>query len=146
MIDCQSSHSRKQTVFAIVIALSLPSSTSATDMTANNSSLAGKIQCNLSNYAWPSSDDQTPTPTGTGTIELVADGKGYYTSGTMTEHVADDTQTGGEDLCRFTLVSGSYTVASDGRGTASTVWKLASGGDSHCANLDPGRRFPRDSA
>jgi hypothetical protein len=74
---------------------------------------------------------------------LVADGKGHYTSGSTTEHAADDTHTGGEDLCRFTLVSGSYTVATDGRGTASTVWKLASGGDSHCANFVPGRQFAK---
>jgi hypothetical protein len=90
--------------------------------------------------------EQTPTPTGTGTTELVADGKGYYTSGTMTEQVADDTHTGGENLRRFTLVSGLCTVATDGRGTASTVWKLASGGDSHCANFPLEASFPRASA
>jgi hypothetical protein len=72
-----------------------------------------------------------------------ADGKGHYTSGSATERVADDAHIGGEDLCRFTLVSGSYTVATDGRGTASTVWKLASGGDSHCANFVPGRQFAK---
>lgn len=63
------------------MALSLLGTTCATDLTPNNSVLAGTIQCNLSNYAWPSTDEQTPTPTRTGTIELVADEKGSLLQG-----------------------------------------------------------------
>jgi hypothetical protein len=77
MIDCQNSHSRTRTLFAILMALSFPGTTCASELPPNNSVLAGTIQCHLSNYAWPSPAEQTPTPTGTGIIELVADGKGH---------------------------------------------------------------------
>jgi len=53
MINWREPHSRKQTAFAILIALSLPGLTCAPDVAPDNSSLAGTIQSSLGNYAWP---------------------------------------------------------------------------------------------
>ena len=50
--------------------------------------------------------NDAPLGTGTGTLEIVADGHGKYTSGQMTEQLADDTHALGTNVCTFDLVRG----------------------------------------
>jgi hypothetical protein len=92
--------------------------------TYDNTSVSGTITCS-------SSVELGPTALATGTINVVADGKGNLTSGNARYH-------GGPGApgtsCNYALSSGTYTVQSDGSGQATTNWSLISQSSStNCA-------------
>lgn len=92
----------------------------------------GRIRCGVNDYGWPLSPETAPLGTGTGTLEIVSDGHGNYTSGQMTEQLADDTHAFGTNVCTFDLITGTYAQNADGSTTNTMVWKLRSGSDAHC--------------
>ncbi len=112
----------------IVCALALV----AMPVEAGENSFRGHFRCGLNNYTWPLSPDSPPTPGGTGVIEIDSDGNGKFTAGTMTQHLADDTHFGGENVCTFRLASGEYHMSSVNAGTSSIAWTLQQGSDNHC--------------
>jgi hypothetical protein len=61
------------------------------------------------------------TPTATGDIHLVADGKGRFTSGTWAHRI--DTANL-HITCKLDLASGNYTIEHSGIGFEQTTWKL----------------------
>jgi hypothetical protein len=94
--------------------------------------LAGHYRCGFTDYMWPSGPEDSPTATGSGTIEFEADSNGKFTSGTLSELVADDTRTFGQRACTFQLVSGESRMSSSAGGSSIITWKLNPGGDTHC--------------
>ena len=94
--------------------------------------LAGHYRCGFTDYMWPSGPEDSPTATGSGTIEFESDMNGRLTSGTLSERVADDTRTFGQRACTFALVSGESRLSSLSGGTSTITWKLNPGGDTHC--------------
>jgi hypothetical protein len=106
---------------------------SAAEARANPpAAISGPMRCGINDYGWPSSADSAPIVAGGGTLEIMSDGHGNYTSGQMTEHLPDDTRMAGTNVCTFDLESGTYVQLPD-RSTANTMgWKLRSGSDSHC--------------
>jgi hypothetical protein len=106
-------------ILGLVLDLFIPPTAYAYD----NTSLSGAITCS-------SSVKSGPTAMATGTINVVADGKGNLTSGTASYH-------GGPAAsaisCNYTLSSGTYTVQSNGSGQATTNWSLIPGSSPNCA-------------
>jgi len=98
----------------------------------NSPPAGGPVRCSVNGYMWPATLDSKPTPTETGTIEMISDGHGKFTSGQMTQHLADDTHMSGSDNCIFELASGTYEARADGAVTNTIVWKLRPGSDPHC--------------
>jgi hypothetical protein len=95
----------------------------------------GAMRCGINDYGWPLSSDTAPLGTGTGTLEIVSDGQGNYTSGQMTEQLADDTHSFGTNTCTFDLVRGRYEKKADGTTENIMTWKLRSGSDPHCGAI-----------
>lgn len=87
----------------------------------SKSSVTGTITCN-------SGVQLGPSASAVGTINVVADGNGNLTSGTASYSANSGI------ACYYTLISGTYTVQSNGTGQATTNWSLASHGSSpNCA-------------
>jgi hypothetical protein len=99
-----------------------------------------RMRCGVNDYGWPLSSDTAPLGTGTGTLEIVADGHGNYTSGQMTEQLADDTHALGTNVCTFDLVRGTYEKKADGTIANTMIWKLRSGSDPHCGAMVTGAK------
>jgi hypothetical protein len=95
-------------------------------------SMQGHFRCGITDYMWPTSPEDAPTATGTATMEFESDGNGKFTTGSFSEHLADDTRTFGEKVCSFQLVSGEYHMNSPSAGTSTLAWRLQAGSDSHC--------------
>ena len=76
---------------------------------------SGLMRCGINGYMWPLSVDSAPIAADTGTMEIVSDGRGNYTSGQMTEHLGDDTHIAGTDVCTFDLVNGTLSSNADGQ-------------------------------
>jgi hypothetical protein len=74
--------------------------------------MQGHFRCGITDYMWPTSPENVPTATGSATKVFEADGNGKFTTGALSEHLADDTRTFGEKVCSFQLVSGEYHMAS----------------------------------
>jgi serine-type D-Ala-D-Ala carboxypeptidase/endopeptidase len=84
-------------------------------------SIKGAYRCRLTAFTLPATAEGAFTPTGTGDIHVVADGKGRFTSGTWVHRI--DTANL-HMTCKLDLASGSYTVEHNGTGVESTKWKL----------------------
>jgi hypothetical protein len=92
--------------------------------TYDNTSVNGTITCNSSVQAGP-------TALATGTINVVADGKGNLTSGNASYRGGPGAS---KMACNYALSRGTYTVQSDGSGQATTNWSLISQNSSpNCA-------------
>jgi len=63
--------------------------------------MQGHFRCGFTDYMWPSSPEDAPTAAGNGTMEFESDGNGRFISGTISEHLADDTRTFGQKTCEF---------------------------------------------
>jgi len=94
--------------------------------------MEGHFRCGITDYGWPSSLEEAPTATGSAVMEFDSDGKGRFTTGSLSEHLADDTRTFGEKVCAFQLVKGEYHMNSANAGTSNLAWRLKVGSDSHC--------------
>jgi hypothetical protein len=110
--------------WVVPIAHALEGTPSNPTSTYDNTSVNGTISCNSSLLSGP-------TSLATGTINVVADGKGNLTSGNASYR-------GGPAVssmsCNYALSSGIYTVQSDGTGRAITRWTLiAQGSSPNCA-------------
>jgi hypothetical protein len=65
-----------------------------------------------------------------GSITLVADGQGSFTSGNAAYSFVENNVNA---VCNWTLTVGAYLVNADGSGTATTSWSLAPGSTpGHC--------------
>jgi D-alanyl-D-alanine-carboxypeptidase/D-alanyl-D-alanine-endopeptidase len=93
-----------------------------------NSSIEGAYHCALSAFPLPTTITNPFTVAATGDIRLVADGKGNFSDGSWDHHIAAP---GLDMTCKLKMVSGSYSVGSDGTGTQQTSWKLIVEGSSH---------------
>jgi hypothetical protein len=78
---------------------------------------------------WPSSLEDAPTATGNAVMEFDFDGNGRFTTGSLSEHSADDRQTFGDKVCAFQLVNGEYHMNSASAGTSKLAWRLQVGSD-----------------
>ena len=117
-------------VLAIIILVLAPCSLEKTCEAAQV--LAGHYRCGFTDYMWPSGPEDSPNATGSGSIEFEADGSSKFTSGTLSESVADDTRTFGQRACTFQLVSGQSSASASSGGTSIISRKLNPGGDTHC--------------
>jgi hypothetical protein len=123
---------RRLLAFAFIAPSLMAATLLSAENAANLPTVVGPIRCGISGYMWPLSPDAAPIATDVGTLEIVSDGHGNYTSGQMTEHLADDTHLAGSDVCIFELQSGAYIQQSDGTTLNTTNWKLRLGSDPHC--------------
>jgi hypothetical protein len=69
----------------------------------------------ITDYMWPSALEEAPTATGSAVMDFDSDGNGRFTTGSLTEHLADDTRTLGEKVCAFQLINGEYHMKSERR-------------------------------
>ena len=100
---------------------------------ANPASLAlrGQIDCSLTGTKFPTAVGDPLAVTFTGSMRLIADGNGTFTSGHMTTHGAGDLPAVRNSRpCDFDLTSGTYTLAADGTGQSVTSWAYWEGGGS----------------
>ncbi len=99
------------------------------------SAVGGSMRCGLNGYGWPLSTNDAPIAADAGTMEIVSDGNGKFTSGQMTRHVGDDTRMAGTNVCIFDLENGTYVQHSDGTTANTLSWKLRPGSDPHCGAI-----------
>jgi serine-type D-Ala-D-Ala carboxypeptidase/endopeptidase len=88
-----------------------------------NSSIQGPYHCTLTAFALPSAIQQPFRPAASGDIHIVA-GDGRLSAGTWVHHIQDP-QAHIDLICKLNLVSGNYSIRSDGTGTEQSSWKLA---------------------
>jgi hypothetical protein len=86
-----------------------------------NSSIEGAYHCTMSAFALPAAIKNPFTVAATGDIHLVADGKGNFSDGSWVHHIVAP---GLDMTCKLKMVSGSYSVGSDGNGAQQTSWRL----------------------
>jgi serine-type D-Ala-D-Ala carboxypeptidase/endopeptidase len=89
-----------------------------------DSSIQGPYHCTLTAFALPSGNQDPFRPAATGDIHVLADGKGQLSSGTWVHHI-HDAQAHLDLTCKLNLVSGSYSLGTNGTGTERSSWKLA---------------------
>ena len=87
--------------------------------TFSNSSIAGAYHCALTAFTLPANTKDPFKPTATGDIHIVADGNGKFTEGTWSHHIDAYKLT-----CNLQMVSGDYSVTSNGTGKEHFSWKL----------------------
>ncbi|MGO9454358.1 MAG: serine hydrolase domain-containing protein [Candidatus Binataceae bacterium] len=86
-----------------------------------DSSIEGPYHCTLTAFPLPATIKEPFKTAATGDIHFVADGKGKSSEGTWVHHIHAPKL----DLtCKLKMVSGSYSVTSNGTGTAHSSWKL----------------------
>ncbi len=84
----------------------------------------GTYHCRVNAFALPASSKDPYSPTGTGEMQLIADGTGTFTRGTWQHHI----RAPGLKLdCDLKLKSGTYSVRPDGTGSDETRWELQPG-------------------
>ena len=98
--------------------------------------LAGTYDCQITAFAWPQRRDDPLMPNSQGTSEVVADGAGNLTEGSMSLHSIRNANEG--IPCRYSLRNGSYTVSPDGSGRTDGQWKFREGGGSDWKCFDRG--------
>jgi hypothetical protein len=121
-------HTPRWTTMLLAVALFIPAEGRANPPAV----ISGPMRCSINGYMWPLSIDTPPIAADIGTMEIVSDGQGNYSSGQMTEHSGDDTRMGGTNVCTFDLESGTYVQQPDGTTINTTTWKLRPGSDAHC--------------
>jgi serine-type D-Ala-D-Ala carboxypeptidase/endopeptidase len=87
----------------------------------DDSSIIGKYHCALTAFTLPSTVKDPFSQTASGDLHIVADGKGKLTSGTWVHSIKEPT---GMMVCKLQMVSGNYSVGSNGVGTERSSWKL----------------------
>jgi hypothetical protein len=124
-------HAPRWTTMLLAMALLLPAS-----VLANPSAvISGPMRCGINGYGWPLSAEDAPIAADAGTMEIVSDGNGKFTSGQMTRHVGDDTRMAGTNVCTFDLEGGTYVQQPDGTTANTLSWKLRAGSDPHCGAI-----------
>ena len=88
-----------------------------------NSSIKGPYHCTLTAFVLPSAIQQPFRPAASGDIHVVAD-DGKLSTGTWVHHIQDP-QAHLDLICKLNLVSGNYSIRSNGTGTEQSSWKLA---------------------
>jgi serine-type D-Ala-D-Ala carboxypeptidase/endopeptidase len=89
--------------------------------TFDNSSIMGSYHCALTAFTLPSTVKDPFSATASGDMHIVADGKGNLTSGTWVHSIKEPN---GMMVCKLQMVSGSYSIESNGVGTNRSSWKL----------------------
>jgi serine-type D-Ala-D-Ala carboxypeptidase/endopeptidase len=90
--------------------------------TFSNSSIMGNYHCALTAFSLPPTVKDSFSPTASGDLHIVADGKGNLTSGTWVHSIKEPN---GVMVCKLNMVSGSYAIGTNGVGTERSSWKLA---------------------
>jgi hypothetical protein len=109
---------------AMILGLVLDLWIAPTAYAYDNTSLSGTITCTTGVLAGS-------IATASGTINVVADGKGHLTSGNASYRRGPSTSA---ISCNYALSSGTYAVQSNGSGQATTNWSLISRSSSpNCA-------------
>ena len=121
-------------MFALM--LSMPSIVSADHEQYNASSLAGTYQCQITAFQWPHSREDPLVPNSRGTSEVVADGEGQLSEGSMSLHSIREENEG--IPCKYGLRNGTYTINPDGSGRTDGEWKFMEGGGSGWKCFDRG--------
>jgi hypothetical protein len=99
-------------------------------------SLVGSYDCQVTALAWPQRRDDPLMPNSQGTSEVVADGGGKLTEGSMSLHSVLEPNEG--IPCQYSLRNGSYTISPDGSGRTDGQWKFMEGGGSGWKCFDRG--------
>lgn len=126
----------KKTWLCFVVLLSLPLAAGADGEKYSASSLAGTYDCQITAFAWPQKREDPLMPNSQGTSQVVADGAGHLTEGSMSLH---SFRNAGEGIpCRYGLRNGTYTITADGSGQTGGQWKFMEGGGSGWKCFDRG--------
>ncbi len=92
-----------------------------TPPTFSDSSIMGNYHCALTAFPLPPTVKDSFSPGASGDMRLVADGKGNLTSGTWTHIIKEPN---GMMVCKLQMVSGAYSIGTNGVGTERASWKL----------------------
>lgn len=87
----------------------------------DDSSVSGRYHCRANAFLLPAKENDSFALGSTGDIYATADGKGRLTQGTWEHRIVAP---GLNITCKMKLISGTYTVKSDGTGTQNTTWEL----------------------
>ena len=98
----------------LALLLSLPSIVGADAVKHGDSSLAGTYQCQITAFQWPHSREDPLMQNSQGTSEVVADGAGKLSEGSMSLHSVREENEG--IPCKYCLRNGTYTINPDGSG------------------------------
>jgi hypothetical protein len=120
----------------LAILLALPSLVGADREEYSASSLAGTYQCQITAFQWPHSRGDPLMQNSHGTSEVVADGSGQLSEGSMSLHSVREENEG--IPCKYGLRNGSYTINPDGSGRTDGEWKFMEGGGSGWKCFDRG--------
>jgi len=120
----------------LTILLSIPSIVGADRETYSDSSLAGTYECQITAFAWPHSREEPLMQNSKGTSEVVADGAGKLSEGSMSLHSVREENEG--IPCTYGLRNGTYLINPDGSGRTDGQWKFMEGGGSGWKCFDLG--------
>ena len=120
----------------LVSLLLLPSLLAADGEKYSASSLGGTYACQITVFAWPQRREDPLIPNSQGMSEVVSDGSGKMTEGTMTLHSVNQPDHG--IPCRYDLRNGAYTINADGGGRTDGQWIFLEGGGSSWKCFDRG--------
>ena len=118
------------------ILLSIPTLVGADPEQYNSSSLTGTYQCQITAFQWPHSREGPLMQNSQGTSEVVADGAGQLSEGSMSLHSVREENEG--IPCKYGLRNGTYTINPDGSGRTDGEWKFMEGGGSGWKCFDRG--------
>jgi len=116
--------------------LLLPSFAAADGEGYSASSLGGTYECRITAFAWPQRREDPLIPNSQGTSQVVTDGTGKMTEGTMSLHSVNQSDQG--IPCKYDLRNGTYTINPDGSGRTDGQWKFLEGGGSGWKCFDRG--------
>src|SRR5260370_41167651 len=120
----------------LTILLSIPALVGADREQYSASSLAGTYQCQITAFQWPHSREDPLMPNSHGTSEVVADGSGQLSEGSMSLHSVREENEG--IPCKYGLRNGTYTINPDGSAPTDGEWKFLEGGGSGWKCFDRG--------
>jgi Beta-lactamase len=86
----------------------------------SDGSIQGSYHCHLTVFPLAAKIEDASKAAAVGDIHITADGNGAFTEGSLLYRLVPP----GDLTCRLTLVSGRYSVNSDGTGSETSAWKL----------------------
>jgi len=87
----------------------------------DDSSIEGSYRCTVTALSLPAKSEDKFNAVSSGQIHAVADGKGRLTAGTWEHQIVASNS---NFTCKMKLVSGRYSLKSDGTGTQDVQWQL----------------------
>ena len=127
-----------KTLFTLTMLLALSSLAGADSDNDkySDSSLTGTYECKITVFAWPHDHQDPLMPNSQGQSEVVADGAGKLSDGSMSLHSVREENEGLP--CKYGLRNGTYKINSDGSGRTDGEWKMLEGGGSGFKCWDTG--------